>query len=39
MPIEYDDLARIYGRLSKNKEAEKYHKLGDEAAKSFDTGF
>jgi len=39
MPIEYYDLARIYGRLGNNKEAEKYQKLGDEAAKSFNSGF
>lgn len=39
MPIEYYDLARIYGRLGNNKESEKYQKLGDEAAKSFNTGF
>lgn len=39
MPVEYFDISRIYDRLGKNKEAEKYKKLGDEAAKKFDTGF
>ena len=39
MPVEYFDISRIYDRLGKNKESEEYRKLGEKAAKEFDTGF
>jgi len=39
MPIEYHDLALIYGRLGNTNESKKYQKLGDEAEKKFNTGF
>lgn len=39
MPVEYFDISRIYRELGNNKEADKYKKEGEEAAKKFDADF